>query len=471
MLGPNKWILFTIVGGVLLSIHIHAIDAPAKSHIKPEIQSFTNQKLGITVENLKRNTAAPSSRRQSRNLVPPYQEFSPLDRVQFIDSRTRNSRHLPGTFGSFRIEIPRSPSHSLLSTAAGIRRRSDEYDDTLGTFPAQQQQSYDINYDFDYANDDNATFGLLSSNYQQFQNKVIPISFSRAAPTTEGQLQPTTKSANIKTNNNVEAIKDESKSSAEASSSSSSSSSSASSATKESSDERSSRMLDENESNAAADAASDNVRFPTDESLPQPEALTARRSGLRFEQNNESEHKQSPPQLHQPYNPFIPQAYSEESLHFGDTIPHFQRPYNDETLEPSNENERISLGNRYYRPFIQPFRDEVTKFGDVNGPITAFNRPVRDFIDSSAASTLVNFPRTSFDSTGGYFESSRPPRHYFPAKAYTEYAPDYAAPKYLQPSYTWKQTRQPRVVFPPPNDFAQGTVGTTYVGNDNIVFR
>lgn len=456
MLGPNKWILFTIVGGVLLSIHIHAIDAPAKSLISPAVQSFTNQKLGITVENFQ-NFAAISSRRQSRNLVPPYQEFSNRDRVQFIDSRTRNSRNLPGTFGSFRIEIPST-------SVPNFRRRSDEYDDTVGTFPAgQQQQSYDISYDFDYPSDDNGTFGLLSSNYQPFQNKVIPISFSRA---TEGQSTLPSTTSTLK--NNVKLADDESKS-AEMSSTSSTSSTSSSTASKES-EERSSRMVDETAENESNDDKSDKVRFP-DESLPQPEALTARRSGLQFEQSTESEMKQQ-----QTYNPFIPQSYSEESYHFGDTIPHFQRPYNEETLESSNENERISMGNRYYRPFIQPiqpFRDEVTKFGDINGPITAFNRPIREFMDS-AASTLLSFPRTSqFDSIPsiGYFESSRPPRHYFPAKAYTEYAPDYAAPKYLQPSYTWKQTRQPRVVFPPPNDFAQGTVGTTYVGNDNIVFR
>jgi hypothetical protein len=465
MLGPNKWILFTIVGGVLLSIHIHAIDAPAKSLINPEIQSYTNQKLGLTIENLK--NVPISSRRHSRNLVPPYQQFSKVDGVQFIDSRTRNSRNLPGTFGSFRIEIPRSPSlPSPIIAAANFKRRSDEYDDTIGTFPASQQ-SYDVNYDFD---DDNitTTFGLLPTNYNQYQNKMIPISIVQLTNVLpEGQNESTQTTT---TERNSAEEKDESKiseiNSAETLSlSSSSSSSSSSSAVMKESDERSSRMHDKLES----EDNSDKVRFPesNEELLPQPEALTAtaRRSGIRFEQNNDNNNDMK--QQQQTFNPFVPQSYSEESLNFGDTIPHFQRPYTEETIE-SNENERVSIGNRYYRPFIQPFRDDVTKFGDHSGPITAFNRPIRDFIDT----TMINFPRTQFESaTGGYFESpQRPPRHYFPSKVYTEYAPDFASPKYLQPSYSWK-SRQPRVVFPAPNDFAQGTVGTTYVGNDNIVFR
>lgn len=428
MLGPNKWILFTIVGGILLSIHIDAIDSPTKSLVNPELQSFTNQKLGITIENLQ--NVRTSSRRQLRNLVPPYQEFSNVDGIQYIDSRTRNSRNLPGTFGSFRFD----GLNIRASTPSPFRRRSDEYDDSTGTYPSAQL-SDDSNFDFDYANEDNGSLALFQPSdnpYNRFQNKIIPISFVQASLRDlkrEGQQQQQYRvESEVAGTRNAEAKE---------------------------SIERSTKQSVENQ-----------VHFPENSSNEaHAEALTARRSGIQFAEN-ESEIKP------QNYNPFIPQSYSEESLNFGDAIPQFQRPFNNEDFV-ENEHERAAVANRYYRPFIQPFRDEVTKFGDVNGPITAFNRPVRDFNEQ-----VVSFPRTQFESTGFYeSDHQRPPRQFFPPKVFTEYpADDRYAPqinaKYYQPpqpSYSWK-TRQPRVVFPP-SDFTQGTAGTTYVGNENVVFR
>jgi hypothetical protein len=405
MLGPNKWILFTVVGGILLSIHIDAIDTPAKALTDAEIQSFTSRKLGITIENLQN---VPVSSRRQRNLVPPYQEFSNNDGIQYIDSRSRNSKNLPGTFGSFRFNGVRSSSPSP------FRRRSDEYDDSIGTYPASQLP-YDSSYDFDYTNEDNGSVALLQTNenaFNKFQNKVIPITF--------------VSQDDVKTETSESPKND----------------------TEEKVDERSSKQLN----------SSDQVLFPESDGA-HAEALTARRSGIQFAEN-ESEIKP------QNFNPFVPQSYSEETFNF-DAVPQFQRPYaNDEVAE--NDNDRASVsGNRYYQPYIRPFRDEVTKFGDVNGPITAFNRQVRDF-------EQVSFPRTQYEHAGYYEpDSTRPPRHFFPPKVYTEYGGDNYTPqinaKYFQPSYSWK-SRQPRVVFPP-SDFTQGTAGTTYVGNDNVVFR
>lgn len=418
MLGPNRWILLSIVGGILLSIRIDATDSPTKALTDPDVQSFTNKKLGLTIENL--HNVPLSSRRQLRNLVPPYQEFSNVDGIQFIDNKSRNSKNLPGTFGSFRFDSVRTSSPSP------FRRRSDEYDDSIGTYPAAQL-AYDTNLDFDYANEDNGSLALIQAGdngYNKFQNKIIPISFAQATP----------QAATLESDSNE------------------------SDAEVKESDERSSKQLDVKNS-------SDQVRFPEQAAVngAHAEALTARRSGIQFTEN-ESEIKPHN------YNPFIPQSYSEESLSFGDAIPQFQRPFNNDELVVENENDRATVGNRYYRPYIQPFRDEVTKFGDVNGPITAFNRPVRDYSDQ-----IVSFPRTQFESTGYYeapTDGARPPRHFFPPKVYTEYAADYAPQinsKYYQPTYSWK-TRQPRVVFPP-TDFTQGTAGAAYVGNENVVFR
>lgn len=441
MLGPKKWILFTLVGGILLSIHIDAIDSPIKVLTDRDIQSFTNKKLGLTIENL--HNVPTSSRRQLRNLVPPYQEFSNVDGIQFIDSRSRNSKNLPGTFGSFRFDSSSAGAGASVRTSSPspFRRRSDEYDDSIGTYPAAQI-AFDTNYDFDYANEDNASVALIQSSdngYKKFQNKIIPITFLQTS-LQEAKLEGKQHQASEAS---VESESNEGDSEAKES------------------DERSSKQLDGKNS-------SDQVRFPEQSSsssssndAPHAEALTARRSGIQFAEN-ESEIKP------QNYNPFIPQSYSEESLNFGDAIPQFQRPFNNEDVVVENEHERAAVSNRYYRPYIQPFRDEVTKFGDVNGPITAFNRPIREYNDQ-----LISFPRTQYESTGYYEpDSSRPPRHFFPPKVFTEYAADYTPQinsKYYQPTYSWK-TRQPRVVFPPA-DFTQGTAGTTYVGNENVVFR
>lgn len=461
MLVATKWIALTIIVGVSL---VNATDAPTKSStslINPEIPSFTNDKLGITIENLSTINSQHSSRRQLRNLIPPYQEFSSLDSVQFIDSKSRNSKNLPSTFGSFRE--PSSSPPFRTSSPSPFRRRSDEYDDSIGTYPASQI-AFDLNYDFDYANEDNATIALRAvtatdaadrEQYKRFQNKIIPISFApQDYDNDEVQVQRQSKQDDDE--NNSDSASDE----------------------KSLENERDAKRLSDND----GDKADKKIRFPEQNSsdsenqpLPRAEALTARRSGIQFSENESQVRQQN-------FNPFVPQSYSEESLNFGDAISNLQRPYHSEDGE-LNENERV--GNRYYRPFVVPFRDEeVTKFGDASGgPVTGFNRPIRDY-SGSTSDSLVFFPRTQYESTasGAFFEpeSSRPQRH-FP-KVYTEY-PDYGQPssssaqqqtaKYYQqpPTYSWK-SRQPRVVFPASTttttDFGPGT---TYVGNDNVVFR
>ncbi|KAG5680329.1 hypothetical protein PVAND_009841 [Polypedilum vanderplanki] len=466
MFGRIRWKLLILSLIIIVSL-THAIEQPTKSLIDPELPSFTNDKLGITIENLSSNSQqqhASSRRRQLRNLIPPYQEFSSIDEVQFIDSKTRNSRNFPGTFGSFRYS--ENPQKS--SSPSPFRRRSDEYDDSIGTYPASQI-AYDLNYDFDYfggGNDSEAVIATTISpvttttveNNNRFRHKIIPISLQHEIIALADELE----NEEARNNNTVavtnEEINDDEK---------------------------------KNDEDDASESSADKVRFPDDnqqQKQPRSEALTARRSGIQFTENESNFHRQQQQQLlpqPQVYNPFIPQSYSEESLNFGDGISNLQRPYHseeNESIDVENENERSGNGNRYYRQFMPApaFRDEVTKFGDSNGPVTAFNRQHRDFNDQ-----VVFFPRTQYESTGsGTFynepENIRASRaHFFPPKVFTEY-PDYTSSSstpqinskyYQQPAtqtqtYTWK-TRQPRVVFPPP-EFGPGT---TYVGNDNVVFR
>lgn len=505
MLGGNKWKFLTLITFICVTITTSIDVKQTKALINPDVPSFTNDKLGITIESLssvnqqhQQQQQLSSRRRQLRNLVPPYQEFTNIDEIQFIDSKSRNSRNLPGTFGSFRYD---GNNLSLRTSSPSPFRRSDEYDDdTIGTYPASQI-AYDLNYDFDYDVGDNVTLSaatttttttilppLAVNDNNRFHHKIIPISFQpqehislKESTDNENDLEGhhnhnATVTSTVKFEENSSDDDDEDGEVADDDEDSDESKS----------DERKSKKLDE---------SSDKVRFPDDsKESPHAEALTARRSGIYFSENeplSRNPHQRPQPQL---FNPFVPQSYSEESLNFGDAISNLQRPYHSDEIERGstssgveNEHDRSANGNRYYLPFIAPtpFRDEhVTKFGDVNGPVTAFNRQVRDYTDQ-----VVFFPRNQYESTApgssGFYvepENQRPSRgHFFPPKVYTEY-PDYPLPqqqqqsgqinsKYYQQPATpqnaqWK-TRQPRVIFPPP-DFGPGT---TYVGNDNVVFR
>lgn len=481
MLGRNKWKFFTVFICVTAVSHIASAQS-TKALINPEIPSFTNDKLGITIESLSsvnQHQQLSSRRRQLRNLVPPYQEFTNIDEIQFIDSKSRNSRNLPGTFGSFRYE---DSNLSVRASPPSPFRRSDEYDDTIGTYPASQI-AYDLNYDFDYDSyGDNVTLTAVTTtipppvavtdNNNRFHHKIIPISFQQERIS----LKELTSNENDeeghgRSSNATSALKHDNDDSHEAED--------------DDVDERKGKKVDEEEN-------SEKIKFPDElNEQPHAEALTARRSGIYFSENDSEIHRRQRQQPQQLFNPFIPQSYSEESLNFGDGISNLQRPYHSDEIDRGtssggmeNENDRSANGNRYYLPFIAPtpFRDEhVTKFGDANGPVTAFNRQVRDYNDQ-----VVFFPRAQYESTaaGFYADTDTHQRaqraHFFPPKVFTEY-PDYPLPqqqqqsgqinaKYYQqpatPTYQWK-TRQPRVVFPPP-DFGPGT---TYVGNDNVVFR
>lgn len=460
MLGSYKWILFTIVGGIFSVVN--AIETPAKQLIKSDNtdnkQSYTNDKLGVTIENLN-----PISSRQSRNLVPPYQEFTNTDVIQIIDKRTKNSKNLPSTFGQFRLQEFNFPK----STPAPFTkiRRSDE--DEIGTLPASRMpvdlyMDDDKFYDYDYGEDEeNDNYTLVASSgtvtsqatalsdgsYRKFEYKVIPINLvvTNKRESKELSTVPKTEVAEVPTTS-TEAQHEE--------------------------------------------TSSDNVKFPDDSASQEEEVTPGRRSGIHFPTDERREQKNLP------FNPFVPSSYSEDNPNFGEAITNLQRPYNEDeevNKEPANENERSAI--RYYRdpfpPFAEaesinrpsrvefpssfrsnPFREEVTKFGDINGPITASNRPIQDYTDIKPS-----VGRSPFEPTGpGYFnnhqtDSFRPPRHYFPAKAYTEYgdfSPQAASSKYYQPN-SWNNQRQPRVIFPPNQDTA-GT-GSVYANNENVVFR
>ncbi|XP_073844712.1 uncharacterized protein isoform X1 [Musca autumnalis] len=178
-----------------------------------------------------------------------------------------------------------------------------------------------------------------------------------------------------------------------------------------------------------------------------------------------------------PSSPFQPQGYREDNPVFGDASGYEDVPLQEKRLTrqlvfepdvsptsysydfsglgastiPHTLNSAAAAGKQY--------REEVTKFGDINGPITALpQRPQRG----------IYFGDTEF-RTGSLV------RPFTPQKTFSEYIGG------LDPSssrksryYPYKSSRSPRVVFPT-NDNV-GTTGPSSTGtgvyfNDNVVFR
>ncbi|XP_036331823.1 uncharacterized protein LOC118743331 [Rhagoletis pomonella] len=204
----------------------------------------------------------------------------------------------------------------------------------------------------------------------------------------------------------------------------------------------------------------------------------ARRNGFKF-----------PSYSLKPASPFYPQGYREDNPIFTETAG-FESPYSEEVLPTQYDQDTRHTRQLIYdtadavpisHPFEFPglasntkphslsgaiaggklFREEVTKFGDINGPITAVpQRPQRGLF----------YGDTEF-RTG-------PSRPYAPQKAFNEYiGPN--GPLDFQSSrksrfFPFKSSRSPRVVFPVNDNI--GTTGPSGSGNgvyfsDSVAFR
>uniref|UniRef100_W8AF38 Serine proteinase stubble n=1 Tax=Ceratitis capitata TaxID=7213 RepID=W8AF38_CERCA len=204
----------------------------------------------------------------------------------------------------------------------------------------------------------------------------------------------------------------------------------------------------------------------------------ARRNGLKFPSYNLK-----------PASPFYPQGYREDNPIFTETSG-FETPYSEDVLPSQYEQDTRHTRQLIYEnsdatsishPFEFPglvtnnkphtlnsavaagklFREEVTKFGDVNGPITAVpQRPQRGLF----------FGDTEF-RTG-------PPRPFVPQKAFNEFIGpngpiDYQSSRKSR-FFPFKSSRSPRVVFPVNDNI--GTTGPSGTGNgvyfsDSVAFR
>ncbi|XP_036217268.2 uncharacterized protein [Bactrocera oleae] len=200
----------------------------------------------------------------------------------------------------------------------------------------------------------------------------------------------------------------------------------------------------------------------------------ARRNGFKF-----------PSYSLKPASPFYPQGYREDNPIFTETTG-FEAPYSEDALAQDTRHTRqLIYENSDITPISHPFefpglvsnnkphtlsaaiaagklfREEVTKFGDVNGPITAIpQRPQRGLF----------FGDTEF-RTG-------PPRPFVPQKAFNEYVGSNGPVDYQSSRksrfFPFKSSRSPRVVFPVNDNI--GTTGPSGTGNgvyfsDSVAFR
>lgn len=419
MLGPIKWRLLTIVAGLLLA---NAIDSPVRTAVSPSVlsQRVTTTPIGsgLTVQQL-----VPTwSSKTARNLYRPYQTFSNIDTVRYVERRfpvgsSGSDRNARQAFGSFRY-----PEDSFDVS----RRRSD------GSLPLNVTQ-HTIDTTSRRPNRTRPIYTYIPLEQIQSGSRSPPI----------GNVSATSAPSPVNTTSNIDEIQ----------------------------------------------SRTDSNIFPEEEATSRPRVIfpgsiadnaafdiTGRRSGIQFSAQSQKFE-----------NLFQPQGYREDNP----SSPNYQFPYSEELSSVYDQEGRHTRGISFEQPAArQPttiqqsnaqkaFRDDVTKFGDVNGPVTSLlqQRQYSEYIDKP-------FGRpSSYDNNGGYYSSfdeySRSPRYYSPPKAaYVEYS-DYPGPPRSRLITPWKSSRTPRVVFPQTSDaFPTGSASSATGGSsssgyasDNVVFR
>ncbi|ALC40781.1 CG8170, partial [Drosophila busckii] len=384
-------------------------------------------------------TSAATSAPTARNLYAPYQRFSRQDDVSFKDVRQRQDGSIVQSFGSYRSARQSSPSAQRRSDVEIVPAPSVELPQSeLITIPKQLVPTLP----------ENVTRQGRKRNYMY-----IPLSSDAEASSSNAllQLRPSR-------NASLSALGPPAASVA--------------AVAQEFAAELSAALPTERteRSDLLASASS------TDYAEPEH---TSRRVGFQF-----------PSYSLKPANPFYPQAYREDSPIFDDSESafadepaptptqfehesrHTRQLYFDSEVSPSSFefpglvanskphtlNAAIAAGKHY--------RDDVTKFGDINGPITALPQRLQ---------RGLYFGDTEF-RTG-----PSPMRQFGPQKVFNEYvAPgDYQSSRKSR-YFPYKSSRSPRVVFPSNDNVGttgpSGNAGSAPSGNgvyfsDNIAFR
>lgn len=419
MLGPIKWRLLTIVAGLLLA---NAIDSPVRTSVSPSVLSqrvtTTPTGSGLTVQQLPPTWTSKTA----RNLYRPYQTFSNIDTVRYVERRfpvgsSGSERNARQVFGSFRY-----PENSFDVS----RRRSD------GSFPMNGTQHH-IEITTRRPNRTRPIYAYIP--LEQFQ--------SDARSPAVGNVSVTSVPSAANTTSSIDVIQS---------------------------------RTDANIFSEEEVTSPSKVIFPGSIADKATLDITGRRSGIQFSAQSQKFE-----------NLFQPQGYREDNP----SSPNYQFPYSEELSSVYDQEARHTRGISFEQPAArQPttiqqsnaqkaFSDDVTKFGDVNGPVTSLlqQRQYSEYIDKP-------FGRpSSYDNSGGYYSSfdeySRSPRYYAPPKAaYVEYS-EYPGPPRSRLITPWKSSRTPRVVFPQTSDaFPTGSASSTSgassssgYASDNVVFR
>lgn len=432
MLDPTKWRILMITAGLLLA---HATESPThqfngEDHGLP-VANFVNSQLGIRLEELDGNQLPRHIRREAQNLLPPYHRFSIVDNIRYRDSKSRNSRRMPETFGSFRIVNNESNVNN--NNYYNNTRRIDRSD------------SSDLPYKHDLLPAPVFSTKINDSNFKIYpsQYNYIPI---QSIVTTAEVIKSDNSNNNVlpTTNPFIQQINDDIISQISESATS----------------------LNNTTSQFVTIETDDNHKRGQYDDYTGP---SARRSGFKF------------PDAVQPK--FVPKGYSEDRLAFGENLGN-SRPYFDEhlldrdNLKESNEPAQLAelLGrNRFHTHSSLLAMDDPVFAESSNHPVLRLPPTnIPDSLAQESSSDSLTLQRQSLRTypTIYYQGDFRPSRHYFPPKIYTEFNdfPVVAKSKF-PPSATYK-SRSPRVIFPIPDGIPSGPTGSSSpYSNDNIVFR
>lgn len=504
MLGPNKWRLLTIVAGILLA---HAIDSPNRS--APRLNEPTSQQqnrrttstfatlssspssaasssiksrrnapaqptsthLGLTIETVapawnsySNNRNSFSERRLARNLYTPYKRFSNIDDVRFVQRRQTTGlqnniidRHT--TFGAFRYSaLPANALAAPVNVVNTAKRRSDIDVPVSPLEYANTTLSNPLNEDGIVTTEKPTTLQVI----KRRKYKYIPL-FNSKAPIFDVEAT-TLPDQEIRSRTDLNYYTDEQDE-------------------KETEEKPDEQLAQGSETLPQALAlqstyqsqthVSNKVAFPVPtfeapvKTMTQISDLQGRRSGLTFTQQT--------PKFDPPY---VPQSYQEDDPNH----PNFQIPYSEELSAPEPSEIRTARGVHYenypHRSSVvqfpgpstnhnaKPFRDDVTKFGDVNGPITSMQqRQFNDYYDGLRTYENIYYsddyrrPRT-YPNRSPYYESS---------SFNGEYTGQPLRSRLIVP---YKSSRTPRVIFPSNDNLPAGLYnGENYSNNDNVVFR
>ncbi|EDW08683.2 uncharacterized protein LOC6578846 isoform X1 [Drosophila mojavensis] len=460
---PCSWQLSLLISCLLYAGQVQAIGGGAQSSTASTAALLTGHQLApwqtTAAFATHTATAAATAAPPARNLYAPYQTFSKQDDISFKDVRQRNDGSVVQSFGSYRTARQSTPT---ATAAAPAQRRSDVEIIPAPSVELPQSDLITIPKQLVPTLPENVTRQGRRRNYMY-----IPLQTESDASSSASllQLRPSrnaTLSALGPPAEGIAAVAHEF--SAEL----------AAHAAEHQHQQQQQSVRTERSDLVAAASTTDKLEYA------EPEH-TSRRVGFQF-----------PSYSLKPANPFYPQGYREDSPIFEESSAGGVGglPFTEDAAPTQYEHESRHTRQLYFDSDGSPssfefpglvanskphtlnaavaagklYRDDVTKFGDINGPITALPGRLQ---------RGLYFGDTEF-RTG-----PSPMRQFGPQKAFNEYvAPgDYQSSRKSR-YFPYKSSRSPRVVFPSNDNVgttgpsgSSAPSGTGVYFSDNIAFR